>query len=274
MGGYGRPTRPGGADSMGEVTAGYVDIHSHVLYGLDDGARTLEDSVAMLEMAAASGATDMVATPHANGRYPFNTELVDQRIAELSTRTTVRIHRGCDFHLQFDNIEDAVAHPGKYTINRGCYLLVEFPDLAVFNNTEAVLLRLIDAGLVPIISHPERHPQLPRMLDDIARWIDLGCYVQVTAASFTGLFGKPARACARELLARGLAHFVASDAHSVTRRTPNLKEAYGLLANTWGEARIRPLFVENGRAVLAGEAIEPWDAGGAPTGRKWYRFWR
>jgi protein-tyrosine phosphatase len=254
--------------------SGFVDIHSHILYGLDDGARTLEDSVAMLELAALSGTTDIVATPHANGRYSFNPALVDERIAELSARTAVRIHRGCDFHLQFDNIEDAVAHPDKYTINHHSYLLVEFPDLSVFGNTEAVLLRLLDAGLVPIISHPERHPQLPRMLDDLARWIEIGCYVQVTAASYTGLFGKPAKACAQELLERGLTHFVASDAHDAKRRTPDLNEAYSLLSDRWGEDRIRPLFVENPAAAVEGDTIDTADSTGGPGGRKWYQFWK
>ena len=72
----------------------FVDIHSHILYGLDDGAKTIEDSVAMLELAASDGTTDIVATPHANGQYAFDPEVIEQRIAELSARAPIRIHRG------------------------------------------------------------------------------------------------------------------------------------------------------------------------------------
>src|SRR5438552_626681 len=88
---------------------GYVDIHSHILYGVDDGARTLAESLEMLELARAAGTTDIVATPHANAEYAFNPELIARRIAELSGHAALRIHSGCDFHLQFDNIADAVA---------------------------------------------------------------------------------------------------------------------------------------------------------------------
>ena len=172
---------------------GYVDIHSHVLYGIDDGARTREQSVEMLQLAAQSGTSDIVATPHANGQYAFDPEIVEERIAELSARTKLRIYPGCDFHLQFDNIEDALTHPEKYTINHKGYLLVEFPDVGVFTETDAILARLLDGGMVPIVTHPERNRELQRRVDDLARWVANGCYVQVTAGSFEGTFGKAAQ---------------------------------------------------------------------------------
>ena len=118
---------------------GFTDIHSHILYGVDDGAKTLEESLGMLQLAAASGTTDIVATPHVNGQFEFDPELIDERIAELSARSAVRIHRGCDFHLEAENIEDAIANPDKYTINNRGYLLVEFPDLSIFTSTDEIL---------------------------------------------------------------------------------------------------------------------------------------
>jgi protein-tyrosine phosphatase len=250
-----------------------VDIHSHVLYGLDDGAKTREQSVEMLDIAERSGTTDIVATPHANGQYAFRPDVIAERIAELSALTSVRIHPGCDFHLQFDNIEEALADPGKFTINHKAYLLVEFPGMSIFTETDAILERLLDGGMVPIISHPERNAALQRRLDDLARWVERGCYVQVTAASYTGLFGRAAKTCAHELIERGLTHFVASDAHDGRTRTPSLREAYTLLADRWGEDAIRPLFEENPRAVLAGEAVDFEFPAGAVTRRKWYQFW-
>src|ERR1035438_7937076 len=100
-----------------------VDIHSHILWGLDDGARTLEQSLAMMQIAGASGTTDIVATPHANFRYSFQPALVAQRIEEISAGGGQPIvHRGCELHLTFDNIQDALQNPAKYAINGGRYL--------------------------------------------------------------------------------------------------------------------------------------------------------
>jgi protein-tyrosine phosphatase len=252
---------------------GYVDIHSHILYGLDDGAKTVEESRAMLQLAATAGTTDIVATPHANGQYAFRPDLIEERITELGAAAPIRIHRGCDFHLQFDNIQDALAHPDKYTINHKSYLLVEFPDLAIFVNTEEILLQLLDHGMVPIITHPERNDRLQRRLDDLARWVEIGCYVQVTAGSCTGVFGKRARVCAETLMKRGMVHIIASDAHDCRRRTPSLSGAYKGLAEQWGEEAIEPLFVDHPRAVLTGDPIEFEFQPAAVKKRKWYQFW-
>ena len=155
---------------------GFTDIHSHILYGVDDGAKTLEESLGMLQLAAASGTTDIVATPHVNGQFEYDPELIDERIAELSARSAVRIHRGCDFHLEAENIEDAIANPDKYTINNRGYLLVEFPDLSIFTSTDEILSDLVGAGMMPIITHPERNGRLQQRLDDIARGLSSGVW--------------------------------------------------------------------------------------------------
>src|SRR5712692_771967 len=120
----------------------------------------------MLELARQAGTTDIVATPHANGQYLFRPELIEQRIAELSARVDgIRIHRGCDFHLQVSNIHDALAHPDKYTVNHRGYLLVEFPDMTMFPNADEILRQLLDAGMIPIVTHPERNGYLQRNPD-------------------------------------------------------------------------------------------------------------
>jgi protein-tyrosine phosphatase len=251
----------------------FVDIHSHILHGLDDGARTIDESVEMLEIARRTGTTDIVATPHANSRYPFRPERIDERIAALTGRVDIRIHRGCDFHLEMGNIQAALADPRKYTIDGGEYLLVELPEATLFANTESILQRLMDAGMVPIITHPERNAMLQRSLDELAQWVDVGCYVQVTAGSFLGLFGKRPESSAHELLDAGLVHFVASDGHDPRVRTPSLRETYEYLVERTGDDRIRPLFVENPMAVLTGGTIEIDITPRRRKARKWYQFW-
>jgi protein-tyrosine phosphatase len=251
---------------------GYTDIHSHILYGMDDGAKTLEESLGMLKLAADTGTTDIVATPHVNGQFEFDPELLDERIAELSARSSVRIHRGCDFHLEAENIEDALANPAKYMINNNGYLLAEFPDLSIFASTDEILSDLIGAGMTPIITHPERNGHLQQRLNDIAKWVELGCVVQVTAGSVTGRFGKRAKTCVDQLMERRLIHFVASDAHDLQHRPPSLREAHAAMSRKWGAERVDPLFVDNPRAVLGGEQIDVDFVPYAAT-RKWYQFW-
>ena len=125
-----------------------IDIHSHILPGLDDGPRTLDESVAMLRIAARCGTTDIVATPHANLDFAFRPELIRERLDQVRAASGVdpAIHVGCDFHLSFDNIQDAVAHPTRYTINARQYLLVEFSDLLIFKNTDEIFGLLMGAG--------------------------------------------------------------------------------------------------------------------------------
>jgi protein-tyrosine phosphatase len=110
-----------------------VDIHCHLLHGLDDGAKTLDESIAMVRVALAAGRTDIVATPHANPQFHFDPDLIEQKLSELRRATDhkLRIHSGCDFHLSATNIEDAQAHPTKYAINHRSYVLVEFSDYLI-----------------------------------------------------------------------------------------------------------------------------------------------
>jgi protein-tyrosine phosphatase len=246
-----------------------VDIHSHVLWGLDDGAVTREDSLAMLAMAAEAGTTDIVATPHANFHYPFDERLIAERIADLVAVTGGRpkIHRGCDFHLTFENVQDALDNPRKYTVNGGPYLLVEFPHSSL-NGMGMALDTLLDRGLVPIMTHPERHPQLCQISGDFQQWLGKGCLAQITGQSLLGRFGKKAQEAAWEMVARGMVHFVASDAHGPTDRTPRLDEAMAAVASTAGTECAERLFRTNPGAVIAGQPIQP-----PGTKRKaWYRF--
>lgn len=253
----------------------FIDIHSHILYGLDDGARTFDDSLAMLEMARQGGTTDIVATPHADTQYAFDPTKIETRIAELQARVTgVTIHRGCDFRLEVSNIEDALVNPKKYTINHRNYLLVEFPHMTVFPVVDSIFGRLLNAGMTPIVTHPERNAYLQQNPDVLMRWVESGILTQVTAASCTGTFGRRVQATAHDLMDRGVVHFIASDAHDIDKRTPDLSAAYALLSKQWGEKRVRPLFVDNPRAVLKGQEIDTWSAEPTRRRRKWYEFWR
>lgn len=234
-----------------------VDIHSHILWGLDDGAKTLDESLAMGRSAGEHGTTDIVASPHANHYYPFQTSLITERLDELNAvcSGTIKVHYGCDFHLHFENIEDALKNPERYTINHLRYLMVEFADLTIPPNIHDIFQRLQQTGIIPVITHPERNPILQRHPSMMDPWIEGGCHLQLTAQSLTGHFGRTAKQVAWRLLASGHAQFVASDAHDLHHRPPNLEPAYAEVASRLGDQAALRLFVENPAAVLKGDYL-------------------
>jgi protein-tyrosine phosphatase len=250
-----------------------IDIHSHILPALDDGSRCLDESVEMLRQAAAAGTTDIVASPHANQEYAFDPMVVEQKIGELQAAAgdVPRIHYGCDFHLTLENIDDALRSPGKYSIDHRGYLLVEFSDFLIPKNTDQLFARMMNEGLRPIVTHPERNQLLQRRLPELEAWVAQGVHLQVTGQSLTGRFGRTARKFAHELMGRGLVQFLASDAHDTKWRPTPLDEVRQYVDRRFGpEAGLR-LLEENPRSALAGVPLSPVPL---PVRRKpWYAFW-
>ena len=254
-----------------------IDIHSHIVPGVDDGAQTFEQSVEMLEMAIAAGTKEIVATPHASPEFEFQAEVVRTEVARLREHfgERIRIHTGCDMHLSFDNVQEALADPAKYSINGRGYLLVEFSDLVIFKNSTQVLGSLVERGLTPVVTHPERNPLLRQRLELLREWSGMGCRMQVTGEVLFGKWGRSAQGFAQKMLDENLADFIASDAHDAVKRTPRLDEAYTWIAEQYGEARARRLFIENPAAVVAGEPLPEATAEEMrKASQPWYAFWR
>jgi len=238
---------------------------------MDDGARDLETSSAMVGLAVSAGTTDIVATPHANLEYKFQPDLISARIDELQgmARSSIRIHRGCDFHLSFDNIQDALANPTKYTINHHHYLLVEFSDLAIFHTSTEILARLLAAGMVPVITHPERNPILQNRLDQLRFWVGMGCLLQVTGQSLLGDFGSRIQSFSEVLLKQNLVHFLASDAHDTEHRPPCLDRVRTWTEKKYSASLAERLTVANPKATLTGAPLPKVED---KPPRKWYQF--
>ena len=130
-----------------------IDIHCHFVWGLDDGPSSIDDSLAMLRVAADDGITDIVATPHFNAQYPFQPDLLRSHVQELAGHTAGKpaIHYGCEFQLTSDNLGPLLENPFAFTINGGPYLLVELPNSHIAKHTESFLTRLVDARIVPVL---------------------------------------------------------------------------------------------------------------------------
>jgi protein-tyrosine phosphatase len=227
-------------------------------------------------MAAAAGTTDLVCTPHANTEYRFEPPLIAERLRELEAGVdgAIRLYAGCDFHLSYDNIQDAIANPRKYTINGNCYLLVEFSDLLIFKNTAEIFGRLRDAGMVPIVTHPERNALLRQRLEEIEQWVQEGALLQVTGSSLLGQFGRRAAEFSRTLLDRGLVHFIASDGHDLEHRPPTMNDAHVWLVKNYSQRLADILCTENPRATLSGAPIHLPGEDEYAKPKKWYQVWR
>jgi protein-tyrosine phosphatase len=255
-----------------------IDIHSHPLPGVDDGAPNGDIALEMCRMAAADGTTHMVATPHSNYSYTFDPDLNRKLLAELQEKVGERpkLLLGCDFHLSYDNIQSCVQNSKDFTINHTQYLLVELPDQFIPEHLSRVYYDIQVAGLHPIITHPERNLLLQRKPELLKHWVSTGCLVQVTAQSYMGGFGSRARRYAEMLLDAGTIHFFASDAHDTERRPPLLSLCYQTVAKEKGVEVADLLLKRNPEAVIHGQPLPPqpeWDREDAKK-RSWFSFLR
>jgi protein-tyrosine phosphatase len=238
-----------------------IDLHFHCLPGIDDGPTTWEDAVALCRAAEADGVQTIVATPHVLRDEWVNdkSEDRDQLLSELNRRLAghPRVVPGCEYFFSLDAID--LWQQGKTLdgLNRSSYLLLEFPATHIPPNAEAIFHELLMVGVTPVIAHPERNLVLAQAPDKLARLLEIGGIAQVTAGSVVGTFGRAALAAAELFLSQGLVHIIASDAHSITRRPPQLSEARERVKKNWGSEVETALFDANPMAIISDEAL-PW----------------
>jgi protein-tyrosine phosphatase len=253
-----------------------IDLHAHLLHGLDDGPATLEQSLAMARLAAHAGTREIVAVTHVSRQWPYKPALAQRRWEELQhlVRDVIRIHRTCEVELTVEAVQQALDRPERYGIAGGRYLLVEMPDEAGPGEIEPLLQRLIEGGVRPILTHPELHPRLARKTRLLARWVKAGALAQVSGNSLAGIFGRRAAAAAEGILRRGLAHFVASGGHDLAGRPPRLDAVRLQLIGAYPIEFVEHLLVGHPKAVLEGRDLAAGPLHAPYLKTHWFQFWR
>jgi len=243
-----------------------IDIHAHILPGVDDGPAEWDKSLKMLRRAAEDGITGIVATPHVvPGGYENTGEKVLSLTEELRERcrdAEIEIYPGSELMVSNDTLRGL--EKKKYlTINSSRYVLVELPGQFVTDSVYDFIYSLGARKLVPVIAHPERNPKLQEELDLLGEMVRHGALVQVTAGSLTGAFGSVVKKTVSEILTRNLCHVIASDAHNNGRRAPVLSHGLVEAGRIVGERAALAMVRDTPRMIIGDEAIEAPEPAGA-----------
>ena len=256
-----------------------IDIHCHILPGIDDGPESIGEALEMCRAAASDGIKTIVATPHFR---PGSNEFTGPKILEAAgTLQSAVMNDGIDIRI-LPGAEVAVSPEmpsyltarKHLTINHnGRYFLTEFSSLSVPPNWDNFLLSFLVSGLVPIIAHPERNAWFAAHPDALSHVVERGVMVQITAMSVTGHLGPEARDFSVHLLKRGLVHMIASDGHSSDSRPPVLSGAMDLVSDLLGEERARAMVTSVPEAVIEGRDVPVFAAPAYAPPKRGIRRW-
>lgn len=252
---------------MTELDPGaFSDIHSHLVPGVDDGARDLEDTLTSVRRMTELGIRKILTTPHLDGSVTRNDEAIEARLGEVDeafdrAASAVReefpdvdFRRGHEVML---DIPDVDFSDPRVRLAGTSFVLIEWPRLHVPPGTTRVLERIMSDGYRPIIAHPERYIGIDRKLDVIARWRDVGAYLQVNNGSLSGRYGAAAKGIAARLLRRGWADYLASDFHAQSQARIYFKEVWQQLEALRANESLTYLCRMNPSRVFADEVPLP-----------------
>ena len=265
-------------DAVPSVAALY-DLHAHILPGVDDGAKTEDDTLRMARAAAESGTRVMLATPHrrdvtARSSVDYVGGLLNRmngRIAELGIDLALR--QGMENHLDLD-LPDEISSGRALHINGSRYMLVEMPFFGRPNYVEQVLFQLQVMGVTPVLAHPERIEAFQRDVGLLEAFVERGMVSQVTSGSVVGHFGKRVRRFTHSLLRKGLVHVLASDTHfAAGPRSPTLLPGIEEATAILDSSSVQAMVVDTPKAILEDVEIDlPPPRRGAKPRRRWH-FW-
>lgn len=236
-----------------------IDMHNHILVGVDDGPQNINEAIELLKQAKGEGVTDIVVTPHhLHTKYSNDIERVKIKLNELKNNPEIkelelRLYAGQEIRIT-DQIIEGIKNGEIEGINESRYLLIEFPSNEIPYYTNQLFYELQTMGYMPIIAHPERNKAIAQNLDLLFDLINGGALSQITTSSLLGDFGSNVRKLSLKMIDSNLAHFIASDAHSITNRPFMLKQLFNdrKLKAYYEELES---YLKNGELVLKDERI-------------------
>jgi protein-tyrosine phosphatase len=262
-----------------------IDLHSHILPGVDDGAPDLSTALAMAQMAVDEGIQVMAATPHfMPGLYDNEAQDIRARVADFNLELgaagiDLHVVVGCDAHIRPDFL-DCLRDGTLLRLNDSRYVLFEPPHTTMPPRLEDLLFNIQMAGYVPILTHPERLKWIEQNYRVMQSLAESGVWMQITCGSLTGRFGSRPKYWAERMLAEGLVHILATDAHNLTSRPPLMANAFAKAQSEVGldEANnlvlIRPVNILDNQPVELSPPINVSKTHDAPSSSMWSRFFR
>ncbi|MGF9964005.1 tyrosine-protein phosphatase [Bacillus rhizoplanae] len=237
-----------------------IDLHCHILPGVDDGAQTITDSLEMAKTAIAEGIHTIVATPHhQNGKYVNERMHILHQVKQLNdllqeNNVSLTVLPGQEVRLYGEMLQDYENNKIVTLNETNKYILIEFPSNHVPRYAEQMLYELRMKGLIPIIVHPERNAELIEHPDKLYNFVNKGALTQVTAGSLLGNFGKKIKKFSLQLIEHNLTHMIASDAHNTTTRSFHLQAGYDVIEKEFGTSTLMN-FKENPYLFISGKSI-------------------
>ncbi|MGQ9502984.1 MAG: tyrosine-protein phosphatase [Anaerolineae bacterium] len=250
-----------------------IDTHCHILPGLDDGATSLDESLAMARLAVADGIQQIVATPHQEGWNAMACQRVQATVQNLQRELTLNgipllISSGMELLMTHELLQTS-GNERAHTLNGSRYILLELPAFDYPLYTAEVIFSLQIRGLTPILAHPERNVVIQQNMARVAWLVQRGVLIQVNADSLSPTADRNVRRCAEQLLRRGLVHLLASDGHNAGRRAPRLAAGVQTAARVVGQERACALVTCIPEAILSDRALEVATLFPEPT--PWWR---
>ena len=241
-----------------------IDLHCHMLPGVDDGASSEKEALLMAQVAVDSGVTDVARTPHCNVPGKFSNYYDQQlegrfrRFEQLLHREngSLTVHRGMEVFVT-PELPRLLDNGSLLTLGGSRYLLVEFAFGEEAWFADDILRQIRQYDLIPVVAHPERYYFLQDEPRHLLRWVGDGCLLQLNKGSFFGMFGRHAAKTAHWCLDCGCLHLIGSDAHSPYRQTPRLNDVYDLVAEAVSPETAQLLLHDNPAAILTGDAVYP-----------------
>jgi protein-tyrosine phosphatase len=236
-----------------------IDIHCHILPGIDDGAKDMDEALALINLAVADGVTRIVVTPHLHfGRFENYLPVIQASFLALQQAVgeagiVIELAYAAEVRLDSEilSLLSRQQLPLYGSYNNQQFMLLEFPHSHIPAGSDILVKHLLKQNITPVIAHPERNRDLLKSPEKIKPFVRLGCWFQVTASSITGHFGEECQTLALSYIEQDFIHIIASDAHNLKRRPPVLSEARSKISAMFGEAKAQQLFYDNAYNITA-----------------------